>query len=77
MKKFLLLYEFRRVIAVLLVAAPDQDFALRHSCIIHATLASQGNRYRVAFGIRWIPLLHVVGIDRDSNLLAFVGIDNG
>src|SRR5262249_16053228 len=40
-------------------------------------LTTQGNRYRVAFGIFLVTCLHVIGTYRDRNLITLVGIDDG
>src|SRR5262245_2311668 len=57
-----------------LLAASDQRLALGHSGIVHARLTSQGNRYRVAFGVFRITFLHVIQANRHRNIFGFVGI---
>jgi hypothetical protein len=57
-------------------AASDQRLALGHSGVIHVRLTSQGNRYRVAFGVFRITGNYVIRANRDRDFFGY-GIYDG
>ena len=60
------------IVAEPLLATADQRFVLGHSGIIHAWLPSQGNRYRVAFGVFRITAQYVIRANRDRDFVGFI-----